>query len=161
MNLEEQNVSLIAGYINTFGPPIAGLLIASFEGKGYNVVACNPGLNMQLEVSKDNKTTVLYLRGLFLDIATTDRDADPLIFDTRITDLSEAAKKISRVLRDRIELVERLMGAETNEDMAQVTKDLAHKFERLKMTMIEPEPKETDSGKSPAELLDDLLPPLE
>ena len=59
-------------------PLVLGLLEAAFNGNDLEFKLTGKGLDMQYELKKSKLSMSMFLRNLFLEIVTVDRDDDPL-----------------------------------------------------------------------------------
>src|SRR4030042_1308576 len=66
---------------------------------GCGVQANGEGLELSLDVVYGEKKAVFYFRNLYLEIATVDRDAEPLQFDEKLRDYRHFLSKTSHVIK--------------------------------------------------------------
>jgi len=76
---------------------------------GYEVVVNGQGLELRYEVSFGDMKAVFYFRNLYLEIATVDRDAEPLRFDEKLRDHYYFVSKASFIIKSKLDILLKLL----------------------------------------------------
>jgi len=74
-----------------------------------DVLTNGQGLELRFYLSFGETKAVFYFRNLFLEIATIDRDADPLQFDDKLHDYHYFMSKASFIIKSKLEILLRLL----------------------------------------------------
>jgi hypothetical protein len=74
-----------------------------------NVVTSGQGLELRFDLSFGDMKAVFYFRNLFLEIATVDRDAEPLQFDEKLHNYHYFVSKASFIIKSKLEILLRLL----------------------------------------------------
>jgi hypothetical protein len=70
-------------------------------------------LKTEFHIKSGEKEMTFYLHNLLLEIATIDRDENPLRFDDRLVDFDYFAKKTARIIESKLKILFKLLSART------------------------------------------------
>ena len=105
MKVEETENIRIAQFLSATSDFIKGAVRKILMMAGCKIVEQGNGLNSCYEIRyKDNKAC-LFFRNLYLEIATKDRDVEPLEFDERLRDYEYFLSKTSHVIKSKLEIL--------------------------------------------------------
>ena len=99
----------VATFLSATGKVIAEIVRLLLVRFGCEVLANGQGLELQYNVACGDMKATLYFRNLYLEIATIDRDAEPLQFDEKLSDYSYFLSKASFVIRSKLEILLKLL----------------------------------------------------
>ena len=125
-------------------PLVLGLLEAAFKGNDIEFTLSGKGIDMHYELKKGKLSMSLFLRNLFLEIVTTDRDYEPLRYDFKLDDPDFLLRRIFTIVGSKLAITLPLMNGQ---DIKEVEK-LSANYERMRITVIDSE-KKIDKGSKP------------
>ena len=79
------------------------------QSTGAKVREQGRGLDLSLLIKSGKKKTKFFLHNLFLEIATVDRDDDPLRFDERLRDFDFFLAKMTRLAQNKLKIIFHLL----------------------------------------------------
>jgi len=95
---------------------------------------------------KDGEKEVQFmLRNLFLEIATLDRDAEPLRFDQKLTDFDYFVTKCSRLIQSKLRILFRFLGEEDVDKAIEKISQEASDYERIRIWKFDQSESESKS----------------
>jgi negative regulator of replication initiation len=116
MQLREfDGTSKIAGFLSATGHVIADIVRRLLVMHDCEVTANGEAMELEYDVTYGDKKAVLYFRNLYLEIATVDRDAEPLQFDEKLCDYHYFVSKASHVIKSKLEILIRLLKSENTD----------------------------------------------
>lgn len=136
----------IAGFLvataETFAATIRRLLLMC----GCEVSAFGENLDLRYEIGYHGRVAVLYFRNLYLEIATVDRDAEPLEFDEKLRDFGYFSSKAVHVIKSKLTpLMQMLEATDLDETIGEILENFSG--ERI---VVEKTRRENGTGQSPA-----------
>jgi len=99
----------IASFLVATTRAIAEITRKLLEMCGCEVTAIGEALDLQYDVRYGDMKAVLYFRNLYLEIATVDRDAEPLQFDEKLRDYNYFSAKATHIIRSRLEILLKML----------------------------------------------------
>lgn len=114
-------------------PIVAGIVRTSLQSSGCKVKQEGCGLDLAFSIKSGKKEIKFDLHNLLLEIATIDRDEEPLRFDENLRDFEFFLNKTSQLVQSKLKVLFHLLGEE-NVDAAieSISKD-AKKYERIRI----------------------------
>jgi hypothetical protein len=112
LNQDDIESNKIAAFLTVTGKVIAEIVRLLLVRFGCRVSVKGQGLELQYDVACGDMKATLYFRNLYLEIATLDRDADPLQFDEKLSDYTYFLSKASFVIRSKLEILLKLLKSE-------------------------------------------------
>jgi len=112
LNQDCTDINKVAAFLSATEKVIAEIVRQLLVRFGCNVSAKGQGLELQYDVLCSDMKATLYFRNLYLEIATIDRDADPLQFDEKLSDYSYFLSKASFIIRSKLEILLKLLKSE-------------------------------------------------
>jgi hypothetical protein len=82
---------------------------------GCEVVINGQGLELRYEVSYGDMKAVFFFRNLYLEIATVDRDVEPLQFDEKLRDYYYFVSKASFIIKSKLEILLKLLKSDNTD----------------------------------------------
>ena len=114
-------------------PLVLGLLEAAFQGNDIGFTLSGKGIDMQYNLSKGKLSMSMFLRNLFLEIVTTDRDLNTLRYDFRLDDTDFLLRRIFSIVESKLAIVSPLLDGK---DIKEVEK-LSSNYERMIIAVLD------------------------
>ena len=129
----------ISRFLNIAGPIIVELMSQILKLNGLEPTRAGTGLNTSFKVRNPvNDTEMTFcLHNLLLEIATVDRDEEPLRFDDRLKDFRLFLSKSIHVINSKLEVLFRLAGGSDIDEAIGRIEDLVGKYERIRILRID------------------------
>lgn len=105
----------IAGFLAVAAPLITQQVRAVLRSHGYQVREEGTGIDLTFCVKKGKVELKFFLHNLFLEIATVDRDGEPLRFGDRLLDFDYFLSKTAHVIQSKLRIFLHLLGAEISQ----------------------------------------------
>lgn len=129
----DQEGTKIASFLVVSTPFIARWVKGALESYGYQVKEEGAGLDLTFVVVKGEAEVKFFLHNLFLEIATVDRDEEPLRFDERLLDFSYFLSKSAQLIRSKLRILLHLMEGKDIEDAIRRIQADAADYERIRI----------------------------
>jgi len=114
-------------------PIIADIVKAILRSLNFQIMEKGCGLDMVFIIKRDGKHAEFYLRNLFLEIATVDRDQEPLRFDENLRDFDQFLAKTAGIVESKLNILFHLFGEEDMDAAIEsIIKD-AKRYERIRI----------------------------
>jgi len=98
------------------------------------------GLDLVFSIKRGKKEAEFYLQNLLLEIATVDRDENPLRFDENLLNFDYFLAKMVRVTQSKLNVLFHLFGeADVDAAIENITKD-AKQYERIRIWRFDQKP---------------------
>jgi hypothetical protein len=130
---KDQEAIKIAGFLTVAAPIITRLARMVLEGHGYQVKEEGTGLELALSISTGHGEVRFFLRNLFLEIATLDRDEEPLRFDEDLLDFGYFLSKTADLIRSKLKLLLHLLETESVEEACRKIQADSAGYERVRI----------------------------
>jgi len=113
MQIEEaREIIKTANFLAATAHFIEAVVKGILEMAGCEIAKHGEALELRYDVKHGDKTTSLFFRNLYLEIATVDRDAERLEFDERLRDYAYFLSKTSSVVKSRLEILLKMLYSE-------------------------------------------------
>lgn len=129
----QKETQKINQFLSIVSPTIVGHMKMLCQSTGAKVQEQGRGLNLSLLIKSGKKKTRFFLHNLFLEIATVDRDDDPLKFDERLRDFNFFLAKMTRLTQNKLKILFHLL---LEEDVDAAIENIgrdAKQFERVRI----------------------------
>jgi len=103
------------------------------ESQGYQAREEGAGLELTLSASAGTGEVRFFLRNLFLEVATLDRDEEPLRFDEDLLDFGYLLPKIAELIRSKLTLLLHLFETEDVEEACNKIQADSAGYERVRI----------------------------
>jgi len=140
--MQNQNeIAKINYFLNVMSPLIVSLVKMLLQAAGMNVEQKGSGAGLVFSIRSSEQEAEFHLHNLFLEIATMDRDAEPLRFDERLADFDFLVDKIVRCIQSKLKVFFLFFG-EDDMDAAidKISQDVKN-YERIRIWRFDPEAK--------------------
>jgi len=142
----DQEAVKIAGFLTVAAPTITRLARMVLESHRYQVREEGVGFELVLSISTGHGEVRFFLRNLFLEVATLDRDEEPLRFDQDLLDFGYFLSKTADLIRSKLKLLLHLLETESVEEACKKIQADASGYERVRiwrrLDAEDPEPQE-------------------
>jgi len=127
----------INSFICLVSPIVTGSLKKLLQAAGFEVKQEGSNLNTELIIQKGEKKAEMYLQNLLLEIATVDRDEEPLRFDENLRDFDFFLAKSAQLTESKLRILFHLF-SEDDVDAAidKISLD-AKQYERIRIWQID------------------------
>jgi len=125
LNQDCTDTNKVAAFLSATEKVIAEIvrqLLVRFDCK---VSVKGQGLELQYDVACGDMKATLFFRNLYLEIATLDRDAEPLQFDEKLSDYTYFLSKASFIIRSKLEILLKLL---KSDDINRTIDDIYEEF---------------------------------
>jgi len=130
---KDQEAIKIAGFLAVAAPIIPRLARMVLESHRYQVREEGAGLELVLSISTGHGEVRFFLRNLFLEIATLDRDEEPLRFDQDLLDFGYFLSKTADLIRSKLKLLLHLLETESVEEACKKIQADSAGYERVRI----------------------------
>jgi hypothetical protein len=118
-------------------PVVCDLVEKLFTSLGFQIEKKGKGLQTYFEISSGEKEIQFHIHNLILEIATIDRDQNPLRFDEKLSDFDYFAQKTTRLTESKLKVLVRLLGEDdVDKAIEQISTD-SDDYERIRIWKIE------------------------
>lgn len=126
-------------FLNKAAPLVLNLLEDIFRDHNIDFTRAGQGLNMKYDLKKGQLSSTMFLGNLFLEIATVDRDSEPLIYDKRLNDFKFFIARLKDVINSKIAVLIPLMEGKDIEEAKKIAKKRHSSYERFIIKELDPE----------------------
>jgi hypothetical protein len=102
---EQKEIIKINHFLNMVLPLVAELVSAILRSAGAEVQKEGSGLDTAFSIKSGEKEAKFYLHNLLLEIATLDRDEEPLRFDERLRDFDFFLAKTANAIQSKLRIL--------------------------------------------------------
>jgi hypothetical protein len=136
----QKEIAKINHFLSLVLPIVIELLRTILRATGCEVKEEGTGPDLVFGIKSGQKHVEFYLQNLLLEIATVDRDEEPLRFDERLMDFDFFLAKTSHLVQSKLNVLFHLLG-EDDVDTAieNITKD-AKQYERIRIWRFDQKP---------------------
>lgn len=138
-----QNQNEIAKINKFFGfvsPIVIAQLKMLLQAAGVHVGQEGHGLDTAFCIKSGGKEAKFYLHNLLLEIATIDRDEEPLRFDERLQDFDFFIAKTAHVVQSKLAVLFHLLGQEDVDAAIENISQNAKQYERIRIWRLDQKP---------------------
>jgi len=134
---DHKDIERINHFVYRVSPIVADVIKRFLLLSGYDVRQQGQGLKIAFSIKKGKKEAKMYLQNLLLEIATVDRDQDPLQFDENMRDLDYFLAKLVNLTESKLKILLHFF-AEEDIDAAidNISLD-AKQYERIRIWQID------------------------
>lgn len=137
MQNQDENLK-IARFFSFATPIVVEIIRAALQSSGWQVKEEGKGLDLAFYVKVGEKEIKFYLRNLLLEIASIDRDEQPLRFDENMADFDYFLAKTTRLTQSKLKVLFQLLDEEdVDKAIENISKD-AKQYERIRIWRIDP-----------------------
>lgn len=130
----------ISQFINLISPLVCAIARTIIKSLGWQVNQKGSGSNTIFSIKADDREAEFHLSNLLYEIATIDRDAQPLVFDESVLDAETFLNKTIHLVASKLKILFYLMSDE-DVDVAfdKITKE-AKNYQRIRIIRFDQNP---------------------
>jgi len=129
----QEQIIKINSFLSIALPIIVSVVRAILQSLDCDVKQEGKGLDLAFSIKKGEKQVRFYLQNLLLEIATVDRDEQPLRFDERLRDFDYFLSKMVSVTQSKLNVLFHLLEQEdVDAAIENIAKD-AQQYERIRI----------------------------
>ncbi len=128
-----KDIIAIAAFLRFATPLIIGQIRAVLKALQIQFRETGQCLGHCFWLKDGEKEVQFMLRNLFLEIATQDRDAEPLRFDQKLTDFDYFVTKCSHLIHSKLRILFRFLGEEDVDKAIEKISQEAGDYERIRI----------------------------
>ena len=140
MYAEERELIKIAQFCSATSEFIKDVVKGILETAGGEVTEQSKGLNLCYDIQYEGKKACLFFRNLYLEIATKDRDAEPLEFDEKLSDFDYFLVKTKNVIYLKLKMLLELL---KSDDIDKTIENILRDFDRGRIFIRKPSKSES------------------
>jgi len=133
----QEEIKRMNHFLCMVSPIIIHIVRTILQSLSYEVSQKGSGFDLVFSIKAGEKEAEFYLHNLFLEIATIDRDEQPLRFDENLRDFDYFLSKMARVIQSKLNVLLHFLGAEdVDAAIENITKD-AKQYERIRIWKVD------------------------
>lgn len=137
---DQVQIAKINAFLSLIVPTVVGVIRTILEKLNFKVKEEGEGFGLAFSIKKGNTEAKFYLQNLLLEIATIDRDEQPLRFDENLRDFDYFLTKIARLTESKLNVLFHLLGQEdVDAAIENITKD-SKQYERIRIWRFNQKP---------------------
>jgi hypothetical protein len=137
---DKNEIAKINHFLTVVSPIVVEVIKTILQSLDWQVKQQGCGLDLFFSIKQDEKEAQFYLHNLFLEIATIDRDAQPLMFDENLRDFDYFLAKMARLIQSKLNVLFQLLGQEDiDAAIESITKD-SKQYERIRIWRFDSKP---------------------
>jgi len=126
-------IAKINAFLSLVTPIVTGVVRTNLKTLNVKVKEEGGGLELVFSIKKDEKEARFYLQNLLLEIATVDRDEEPLRFDENLRDFDYFLAKTTRVVASKLNVLFHLLGQDDIDAVIENIAQDAKQYERIRI----------------------------
>jgi len=133
-------IAKINAFLSLVTPVVAVVVRTILETLEFQVVEQGRGLDLVFSIKKGEKQAEFYLQNLLLEIATVDRDENPLRFDEQLRDFDYYLAKTCHLIPSKLNVLFRLFGEEDVDTAIENIARDAKQYQRIRIWKFDQKP---------------------
>ena len=134
---DSNEIEKINHFLTSVFPLVAGIVQIILQTLGCSVVQKGCGTDLVFLIKLNGKETGFFIYNLLLEIATVDRDAEPLIYDENLCEGEYFLVKMFGLIRSKVNILLKLMGQDDiDAAIEEIAKD-ADKYDRIRIVKFD------------------------
>jgi hypothetical protein len=134
----DNEIKRINNFLSTAGPLILEFVDAILCSLGLEVKREGTGLETAFVVKHNEGDIKFYVHNLLLEIATIDRDEEPLRFDERLRDFDFFMSKTKQIVQSKLNILMKVFSTDDIEAAIEKIKTESEHYERINIWMLDP-----------------------
>jgi len=102
---DHKDIERINHFVYRVSPIVADVIKRFLQLSGYEVQQQGQGLKLAFSIKKGKKEAKMYIENLLLEIATVDRDQEPLRFDENLRDFNFFLAKLVNLTESKLKIL--------------------------------------------------------
>ena len=137
----QTEITKITQFLHLISPIVADVVRTFLQAIKLQVTEQGSGLDLAFQIRLGEKEAKLFLHNLLLEIATIDRDEEPLRFDERLNDFESFLKKATHLTSGRLCMLLRLLGEDDLDKAVESICADANQYERIRIWRFDQKPR--------------------
>jgi len=130
---DKNEIAKINHFLSVVSPMVVGVVKTILQSLDWQVEQKGDGLDMVFAIKQDEKAAQFYLHNLFLEIATIDRDEQPLMFDENLRDFDYFLAKMARLIQSKLNVLFQLLGRQDIDAAIEIITKDSKQYERIRI----------------------------
>jgi len=118
-------------------PMVVRSVKSLLQSAGLQVTQEGRGLSTAFSIKKNDREAKMYLQNLLLEIATVDRDEEPLRFDENLRDFNFFLTKTARLTESKLKILFHVFAEEDVDTAIENISQDAKQYERIRIWQID------------------------
>lgn len=136
-----KQITKINYFLQMVSPIVVDVVKRILQSLDFQVKEKGRGLDLVFIIKREEKKAEFYLKNLFLEIVSVDRDEEPLRFDENLQDFDYFLAKMVRITESKLRVLFHLFGEDDVEAAIEnISKD-TRQYERIRIWRVEPKTK--------------------
>lgn len=127
-------------FLQATAPLVIDIVGAILNSTNWQIERKGKGLDTFFSIKAGDNETVFYIHNLLLEIATVDRDQNPLRFDQRLEDIDYFIEKMVRLSESKLNILFQLFGNEDIEKAIAKIEKNSDQYERIRIMRFDQNP---------------------
>jgi hypothetical protein len=129
----QEEIAKINHFLARIAPVVIEITRGILQAIGCDVKEEGSGLDLAFSIKSGQKELKFYLRNLLLEIATVDRDEEPLRFDEGLKDFDYFMAKMARGINSKLRVVFEVLNEDDLEAAVENICKVAGDYERIRI----------------------------
>ena len=129
-------IEKINNFLSLVSPVVVAIVKTILQTLSCKVKEAGSGLGLAFHIKSEGKEVRFFLNNLLLEIATVDRDEDPLQFDENLRDFNYFLRKAAHVMESKLNVLFQLFGQDDVEAAIENIGQLAKQYERIRIWKV-------------------------
>jgi len=129
----QKEISEITHFLALVSPVVLDVVRTIFQSFGWQVEEEGRGLELAFSIKSGEKELKFFVRNLLLEIATIDRDENPLRFDEELHDFDYFLAKTARLTQSKLQVLFHLLGEDDVDAAIENILGDAKQYERIRI----------------------------
>jgi hypothetical protein len=130
-------IEKINNFLSLVSPVVVAIVKTILQTLGCDIKEEGSGLDLAFHIKSEGKEVRFFLNNLLLEIATVDRDEDPLQFDENLRDFNYFLRNMAHVVESKLNVLFQLFGQDDVEAAIEnISKD-AKQYERIRIWKVD------------------------
>jgi hypothetical protein len=137
----QTEIAKLTQFLQVISPIVTGVVRTFLQALDLPTTEEGSSLDMAFHIKLGEKEAKFFLRNLLLEIATIDRDEEPLRFDERLADFDFFLKKATQLTSDRLYILLRLL---SENDLDKAVENICadpNQYERIRIWRFDRKPR--------------------
>jgi len=130
-------IEKINNFLSLVSPVVVAIVKTILQTLGCDVREEGSGLDLAFHIKSEGKEVQFFLNNLLLEIATVDRNEDPLQFDENLRDFDYFLRKTAHVVESKLNVLFQLFGQNDVEAAIENIGQLAKQYERIRIWKVD------------------------
>ncbi|MHC4270853.1 MAG: hypothetical protein ACYST2_00910 [Planctomycetota bacterium] len=140
--MKSQNeIEKINQFLCMVSPPVIAHVKMLLQSAGLTVKEQGRGLDLAFAIKSGEKEVNFYLQNLLLEIATIDRDEEPLRFDKNLQDFKFFLNKTSQLVQSKLKVLFHIVGEDDVDAAIENISLDAKQYKRIRIWRFDPKTK--------------------